>query len=157
MLKLAIGVAQLLHDGKWVDALTDEVARETARFTAWENIKRGDEVNARARTYKDRRLGNTILDSVLIGHFEDASGRKWRQHVHWRRGIMLPMIVKVELQIDAKAHVCMISNQDGSLRMTIMATTPLIARMLGKTKRFFDAEVSPTAIELGEWQVDQDW
>ncbi len=60
------------------------------------------------------------------------------------------MIVKVELQSDTKAHVCMISNKDGSLRMTVAPTSPLLARMAKMSMRFFNAEVSGDAIELGD-------
>ncbi len=155
--KLTEGLALLWHDGRWVEAVTDETARATAKFVRWENTPKGTPVRVVPRTSMVERLG--------AAHYEDARGRKWVQRVYQRRGIMRGMIVKVELQSDAKAHVCMISNKDGSLRMTVSPTSPLLARMQGTTKRFFVAEVGGDAIELGDivepgsklLPVDQVW
>jgi hypothetical protein len=156
--KLTAGVALLWHEGVWVDAITDEVARETGRFTHWQDgypakpiLVVGD------RALKAKKLGVRSVDWSRLANYEDTRGRKWMQRSFWRRGIMVPMIVKVEMQRDSKADVVMISNQDGSLRMTVSPTAPLLARMQGQTKRYFDAEVVPSAIELGELKPDQGW
>ncbi len=140
--KLAEGIALLRYKNQWVEALTDEAARATAKFVRWEHTPSGTPVRVVPRTSMIERMG--------MAHYEDALGRKWVQRVYRRRGIMRGMIVKVELQSDAKAHVCMISNKDGSLWMTVAPTSPLLARMNKKAMRFFNAEVSGEAIELGD-------
>lgn len=151
--KLAEGLAELWHGGAWVDALTDEVARDTSVFTRWANgYSLAPQVTIRAVRKRTSRVEWTRL-----AHYKDANGREWRQRSFWRRGIMQAMIVKVELQTDMAAQVAMISNKDGSLRMTVSPTAPLLARMGGQTKRFFDAEVLPSVVELGERKPDQDW
>lgn len=156
--KLTEGIALLLHEGKWVDAITDVLARDTGTFTHWQDgyPAKPHVVVSRGAT-KTKSLLVSPIDWSRLANYEDARGRKWMQRAFWRRGIMAPMIVKVEMQSDAAADVIMISNKDGSLRMTVSPSAPLLARMQGQSKRYFDAEVSPSVIELGERKPDQDW
>lgn len=144
---LTEGVARLLYNGKWVDAITDQLARETAKFVEWTD---GAGTLVRPRRYEIAHG----LGHERVAEYEDALGRRWRQLSFVRRGIVEPMIVKVYWS--DPQHIT-IENQDKSLSMLQAPSGPLVARLNGKGMRFFNAEVSNGIVELGEVVADQKW
>lgn len=155
--KLAEGVALLLYKGQWLEAMTDEVARETARFLRWENGINGQmaslaRVNKTQQPRVRMRVRRSPLQKSGIAVYEDGRGRMWKQRFFRERGIMQPMIVLVQLLHNQS--VCLITNRDGSLKMTVAPTSPLLARMQGRRERYFDAELEEGVVNLGEVKGD---
>ena len=145
--RLVEGIALLLHGDEWVDAITDERARTSAVFTHWHDGFPAKPVILTSPESKKR------VEWARIAHFVDADGRKWIQRSFGRRGTMEDhMIVKVELHA---GRVVTISNEDGSMNMAVTLSSPLLARMRGAQVCYFQADVSPFAIELGD--VTEGW
>jgi len=142
--KLAEGVAELLIDGRWVEATTDEYARASAKHAAWIG-------HVSPLVLKSSR-GDTW---TRIATFVDGRGRKWKQRLYTRRGIMTLMIVRIQLA--EKDALAILQSKDKSLSMTVIANPPLRARMQGKAQRFFDASVDNGIIEIGDAVPDQSW
>lgn len=167
--KLEVGFAHLKHDGRWCDAVTDELARETARFLGWDRGASGVVNRPLVRTRKSAAAARRNIEKpvptrarndewqwpeMMLAVYEDANGRRWRQVVFARRGIMAGMDVKVEVQ----GSQILITNRDGSFRLAVTATAPLLGRLNGKPTRFFRADVGGGVVELGETiEVSNPW
>lgn len=153
-MKLLPGLAELYHRQgdryAWVDAITDEVARETGKFVGWEGGTNNLTIYVRSKR------GDVAIGRLAL--YCDALGRKWRQREFRERGMGRVMIVKVELPEDGTPQTsAFISNEDKSLQTYTGLTAPLIARMMGKKKRYFHASLTSGVIEIEDAAKDQPW
>ncbi len=154
MVRLQAGIAELLHNGTWVEAITDEVARESAMFQRWE----GDVT----QIVRVRGINGQTMSGGQVAVFMDCNGRMWRQrgqHVVDVR-INTRMIVKVTVH---PTHV-LIHNEDHSVHMQHPPSTVLIAKLGGVAVvkvghvAYFDAIVTSGVVELGEKiTTEQKW
>lgn len=69
------------------------------------------------------------------------------------------MIVKVQFPLASNEPqpLALIYNQDRSVCVQIPITDPLRARMGGRKKRFFHAEVSDFGVEIGDAVPEESW
>lgn len=150
--KLHEGIAELLYKGEWVEAITDEVARETARFQRWDG-------NTRIK-YVVRFREENQLTRGRFAIFTDCNGRMWRQREYvTENGIKNRMIVKV---IVHPTHV-LIHSEDHSVHMEHPLSSVLIARLGGVAiaqvghAAFFHAVLTSGVVELDEKAAPQTW
>lgn len=141
MTKLIPGVALLWHRGEWVDAIVDEVARETCRFIEWDQ-----EVVRKVPAMRLKFTRRVAPGRVAV--YEDANGRRWKQRVINEPAEAISMVVKVEIPKDGPSAV--ITNKDKSIAMHAPISRVLLARMGGRAVKFFNAKVSDGVVELEE-------
>lgn len=155
-MKLTPGVALLWHRerwatrGKWVDAVTDELAVETASFLGW--IDARAKVSAEPRTHAEGGPRIYAFKKPMrsrMAVFVDANGRRWAQKDETRQGVN--MIVKVTVT-DAGVEV---RNKDGSLKYLAPLSSPMLARLRGANVAFFNAVVEKDVIEIDERITDE--
>lgn len=69
------------------------------------------------------------------------------------------MIVKIRLSdvVSAGFRMAEIESQDGKLKFLLPMNSPLQARMNGRDKMYFQVEIGPDRIEIGDEISGQEW
>lgn len=167
--RLNEGLAQLWYGpippepgGKFVDAITDELARVTGRFIGWFEFGYEPTLYDDGRR-RSRAAASTVAEAwnrakrwKRLAMYEDARGRRWVQRESFRE--QLRMVIKIEVVDTGTTRVMNMRNEDRSFQY-VSSNGALLARLNGAKVAFFNATVNRDveSVEVEERIPDQSW